>query len=497
MTRGEKVISFVGAAVILSALAISTLFYVMKDRGGDFSGLPWTQAFDKLCQEMAEEYAFTAWKGIDWEGLGGRYRPIIEKAQAEDDFDSYYLALHAFLDEIPDGHVRADNIEEVDKKYTGGGFGFSVAELEDGRVILTWIDEESAAWSAGLRPGAELTEWNGKPISTAVDEVSTALAGSSATDESRRIKKVQYLTRAPIGSQVSITWREENHAVASILTLTAYDDGGLSLKKSYPDSVLSDKVRNMYLGKEDSSLAPKSVVETQLLQGNIYYARLWAEMDADLQGTGTAPSTVALVRQAVQQANEQGCIAMILDIRNNMGGLDEMSAEILGSFYSTRSFYEYQSAYDPDTHKWILGPIDNQTGGIGLYIEPAQEQFIGPIVALINQKCVSSGEGIALKIKELPNGETLGFWGTSGSFGLVGSGPGAKMPGGIRVYWPTGQSLDEPKTIQLDSRNGVGGVSPSIRIPMTEENALRVANGEDVELEAAVNYLSSQASGSQ
>jgi carboxyl-terminal processing protease len=44
---------------------------------------------------------------------------------------------------------------------------------------------------------------------------------------------------------------------------------------------------------------------------------------------------------------------------------------------------------------------------------------------------------------------------------------------------------------------GVGGVSPSIRIEMTAENAIKAANGEDVELEAAIDYLSSQASGSK
>lgn len=417
---------------------------------------------------------------------------MIEKAQAENCFDSYYLALHAFLNEILDGHVRADNIDEIDNKYIGGGFGFSVEEVEDGRTIVTWVDEASSAWSAGLRPGAALTEWKSKPSRVAVEEVSTALAGPSATDEGRQIKKLQYLTRAPIGSRVKIAWRGKGSTVVSDLTLIAYDDDGLSVKKSYPNSVLCDKLRNLYLGKDDSSPAPKSVVETQILQGNIYYLRLWAEMDADLQGTGTVPSTVELVRQAVKQANEQGCIGMILDIRNNMGGLDEMAAEILGSFYSTRSFYEYQNAYDPDTNKWILGPIDNQTGEIGLYIKPAHEQFTGPIIALINHKCVSSGEGIALKIKNLPNGETLGFWGTNGSFGLVGVRPGAKMPGGITVYWPTGQSLDEQKTIQLDSRNDVGGVSPTIRVPMTEENALRVVEGEDVELQEAIRILSGE-----
>jgi len=53
--------------------------------------------------------------------------------------------------------------------------------------------------------------------------------------------------------------------------------------------------------------------------------------------------------------------------------------------------------------------------------------------------------------------------------------------------------LDEQKNIQVDSRNGVGGVSPSIRVPITEENALRAADGEDVELQEAIRILSGDA----
>ncbi len=78
---------------------------------------------------------------------------------------------------------------------------------------------------------------------------------------------------------------------------------------------------------------------------------------------------------------------------------------------------------------------------------------------------------------------------THRSFGLCGA--EALMPGGLIVKWPSGQSLDKNKEIQLDSRNGIGGVSPSIRIPMTMENAIRVTNGEDVELEEAIRILSS------
>jgi len=59
------------------------------------------------------------------------------------------------------------------------------------------------------------------------------------------------------------------------------------------------------------------------------------------------------------------------------------------------------------------------------------------------------------------------------------------------VRWPYGQSLDKDKKIQIDSRNGKGGVLPSIRIPMTLDNALKIAEGVDVELERAIEFINS------
>ena len=82
---------------------------------------------------------------------------------------------------------------------------------------------------------------------------------------------------------------------------------------------------------------------------------------------------------------------------------------------------------------------------------------------------------------------TLGFYGTNDSYGLTGS--EAAMPGGLTVAWPAGQSLDHDRNIQIDSRNGAGGIEPTIRIPMTRENALMVARGEDVELREAIRIF--------
>lgn len=102
---------------------------------------------------------------------------------------------------------------------------------------------------------------------------------------------------------------------------------------------------------------------------------------------------------------------------------------------------------------------------------------------------MSSGEGLAKGINNLLQGETVGFYGTNGSFGLAGD--EAKISGDIVVHWPYGQSLDKDKKVQIDSRNGKGGVSPSIRIPMTLSNALKISEGVDVELEQAIEVINS------
>ncbi|NLI11275.1 S41 family peptidase [Pelotomaculum propionicicum] len=477
MTKRKKIIVIAGAAVILVALAISALFCVMKDKettGGDFSGLSWTQAFQKLNQTMADEYAFTQWKGINWQELYDKYRPQIESAQAKNSFEDYYIALRSYLNEIPDGHVRMNNIADIDDKYIGGGFGFAAARLDNGKIIVTWVDQSGPAYDAGIRAGDELTEWNGQPIANAVETVSTVFAGTSATDEYLRQKQLAYLVRAPVGTEISLSVISPDSGRKRSLTLTAYNDNKQSLKKNYPNSVVSDKLRDMFLGHENPDPEPESIVEKKIIGGNICYIKLWAEFDADLQQTGKAVSTLSLMREAVAYANENKCAGMILDIRNNMGGLDDMAADILGLFYPEKTLYEYQKVYGSDQLT-------------ALYIQPAEQRFTGKIIALINSKCVSSGEGLAMGIKNLPNGETLGFFGTNGSFGLAGS--EVKMPGGITVEFPSGQSLDKNKSIQLDSRNGIGGVSPSIRIPMTEQNAIRIAGGEDVELDDALRIL--------
>ena len=472
--KKKRFIILIGAVIIIAMIAAVLLVMLQKDKmpEEDYSRLTWTQAFTKLNETLSHQYAFTEWKDIRWQELYGKYLPQIEASQADDSFESYYTALRAYINEIPDGHIKMSSITDIDDKYIGGGFGFAAARLDDGRVIVTWLDTSGSTKASGMQVGDEIILWNGLPVTEAASAVSTIFASNSATHENLKQKQIAYLVRAPIGTEVELTLSDSRYVV-----LTAYDDNKLSLKKIYPLIVVSEdklmEIRDIILGIDNPNPKPGGVVETEIMDGNILYIKLWGLFDLDLNKTGKPVSTLGLLREAVAYANESQCAGMILDIRNNVGGLDEMVAEILGLFYAEKTFYEYQK-YDSDDMP-------------ALYIEPEPQRFDGNIIALINSQCISSGEGVALGINNLPNGETLGFYGTNGSFGMAGA--KVEMPGEIMVDYPFGQSLNKDKQIQLDSQNGVGGVSPSIRIPLTKENALRIANGEDVELKEALRIL--------
>ncbi|MEI6286949.1 MAG: S41 family peptidase [Bacillota bacterium] len=462
----------------------------------DFSSLSWSAAFDQLHAKFSREYAFTKWKNIDWVGLYNKYQPKIAKAQNAQNFEAYYLALREYVNCIPDGHVRMSNIQDINDNFIGGGFGFAVTKLTNGKLIVSWVDESSPAFALGMRPGAELLEWNNRPIAVALSEKSTIFASNSATNEDLDNQKARYLTREHLDADVVVAFLNINSGKPIIAELTAYADKKKSLSYSYPNSVVSDGLRDLILEVANPAAPPTSMVETKIIDGDIGYIKIWGEIDVDFQQTGTPQSTLNLFRSALSEFNNRKISGLILDIRNNVGGSDVMVVDILASFYKEKSFYEYQNGFNTITGVMEIWPDPDRKpaeADCGLYIEPTVPFFAGTVVAIINSKCVSSGEGLAMGIKNLPNGDTLGFYGTNGSFGMAGD--EAKMPGSIEVHWPYGQSLDKNKIVQIDSRNGNGGVTPSIRTPMTLENALRVANGEDVELEQAVAVVKSRIAG--
>ena len=67
------------------------------------------------------------------------------------------------------------------------------------------------------------------------------------------------------------------------------------------------------------------------------------------------------------------------------------------------------------------------------------------------------------------------------------------MPKGAIINYPTGLILDKDGNPNIDIDNTRISRNPvDIKIPLTKENALKLFNNEDYELEWAIDYLNKQ-----
>jgi carboxyl-terminal processing protease len=456
----------------------------------DYRTLSWTDAFKSAHDKFSREYAFSDWKGVDWPNLYSRFLPRITQAQAVGDEKAYYLALHEYARSIPDGHIDMEGpdamVLQVFQEQIGGDFGLAVAELDDWRVIAASIASTGPAAAAGIVAGAEIISWGGQepkaaigriPFESIIQSGTHIVPGAThapATQEHQRLEQARLLTRAPIGTNVQVVFKNPG-AAAMTSVLSATDDNGQGLtlfnlaklpsaedrSKGVIWSILPDGYGHIYVAKEPTSDPSYSEYKQKFSDG----------IDAFIKA---------------------GVPGVILDLRGNRGGSDTLASELCGFFYADRSFYEHQEYYDTRTGGFLRytmnehnpdQPLDN-----GLWIEPQTLYYSGPVVALVNPNTISSGEGLTMCVQKLPQGGVVGFHGTNGSFGMVGD-YNVILPGDYKIGYPIGRSVDQLGVVQLDSRNGIGGVAPNPRVPKTFENVLAFAAGTDVELQYAIRYL--------
>jgi len=477
--RARKIATIVVAPILILTMAANAHATEYEPPAPhDLSAMTWTQAFDALIDKMSREYAFTQWKGIRWPKLAREYRPRIKAAQARADATAYLLALREFTHETHDGHVTigsetGDFELAVRSELAGGGFGLILNRVQGGDVVATWVQRGGPAWQAGIRRGAVVSAWNGTPIGSALRRTSTALAPNQPTRTRVRIERLRFLVRAPISAQRTVRFANPQTPPRTV-TLRAIDDDDKTLRMT-DSSVFA-------LGM------PKDMVTSRILPGNVGYVRVKALIDLP----GAHPPTLKQFRTAIREFQKRRVSGLVVDIRGNAGGLDQMVADMMASFYTKRSFYEYQNYLVPETGRFQIWRSDDQTGEYvepnkGIWIEPGDRPYTGPIAVLIDNSCISSCEGVAMGLSRLPNATLIGFHGTNGSFGMVGD--GVLMPGGQQIGWPYGQSLDRRKQVQIDSRDLMGGVAPDIRVPITVKTMGRTLRGHDVLVRTALREL--------
>ncbi|MBE1445825.1 S41 family peptidase [Paenibacillus sp. OAS669] len=421
-----------------------------------FGNMSYASAFVKMNERLSVEYPFGEWKKIDWNALRQKYEPIFQQADSNKDRALYVKTLKEYVCSIHDGHVTLYNEEDM-KKEVGGSFGIGIIRLDDGSVFVRSVVSDSTAAQNEIKVGAEIVNWDRKNGKDALQDLGCTMT-STATEQGKINNQELFMTRGPVGKTIEVGFKNWGEQETKTATLTAFDDQFKSLRSSASDS---------------------EPITGKLLDNGYGYVKITA-FPSDPIGKPEKPLEDLLKLYQKEQAK-----GLILDLRDNKGGEDDLVAIIAGYFVPEKKLYEYTSYYNRYMKKFEINRNETRM------IKPASNVFTGKIAVLINSRTVSSGEGLPLVMKGMPNVKLIGFTGTNGSFGIVSSRITINMPEGYSANFPDGRSLNKDKQIQVDSNyTGQGGVAPDIRVPLTRETFKQVyIDGQDVLLNEGLRWL--------
>ena len=216
-----------------------------------------------------------------------------------------------------------------------GGLGIEVT-MEDGLVkVISPIDETPAA-KAGIKPGDFVTHLDGDPI--------LGLTLNEAVD----------LMRGPVNTEIILTVRRNKNEILEV--------------KIVRDII---RVQSVY----------------SRVEKNIGYLRIT---------TFNEQASIGLVREmdALMKNTQETLHGVVLDLRNNPGGLLEQAIQVSDAFLANGEIVSTQGRDGRDTKKFSAKPGDI-TGGM-------------PMVVLINQGTASASEIVAGALQDHKRAIILG-----------------------------------------------------------------------------------------
>lgn len=418
----------------------------------DYSQQSYAEAFDSLIEKMRTEYAFTEYKGLDWDALRDEFRPRFEEADANNDSQAYREALRDFSWSIPDGHVNGYTPGADFQRATAGGLGIAIRDVDDGRTIVNFLTPGSPADEAGIELGAEILEINGKPVDEAVDEAVSYRAPFS-TEHVARLSKLRYAVRGPLGTDFKITYKNPGDKDPTTTTLTTVDE---------PESFAFSS----YIIPRTGFELP---VEYKLLEDSGYgYVSINSFADNDLL-------SIQLWERMMQTLNGQGVPGLIIDMRSNAGGSAFLADQMPAYFFDEELELGNTGYYDESTGQFEFDPrtIDR------FYLPDPSLRYHGKVAVLVGPNCNSACEFFSYDMTRQDRAAIVGQYPTAGLGGSVNQ---VLMPENIYFQLTIGRAVDDNGNIHIEGK----GVAPTVKVPVTEDTLF--SNGDPV-LEAAIDWL--------
>ena len=417
----------------------------------DFSGLSYSEAFDAMIEKMRKEYAFTEYKQIDWDAKSAEFRPRFVAAEEAQDEKAYRVALRDFTWSIPDGHIKGPTIADDFRAAVEGGLGIAVRELDDGRVLVNYLGDDSPAAQAGLELKAEIMAVNGQPIR---DVISNTVAWSApfSTEHYKRLQQLRYVTRFPLGTKVEITFKNPDERAEQTVELEAVPE-----LASFNASSFSAGLTGF-----------EQPVEYQLLDAGYGYVKIYSFADNDLL-------TIQLWERMIRTLNAAEVPGLIIDMRQNGGGSGFLADQMAAYFFDEPLELGNTGRYNQETGEFFF---DERT--IDRYYLPAEDlRYHGKVTVLVGPSCNSACEFFAYDMTVQERAAVVGQYPTGG---LGGSIEDFRMPEKVMVRFTIGRAVDMNGDIHVEGK----GVAPTVKVPVDEETLF--SEGDPI-LEGAIDYL--------
>ncbi len=365
--------------------------YRVTDYGADFR-----EGFSV----MREHYILTKHKGIDWDALYDEY--LLRFNEAENDIEAYML-WQEFTAEFYDGHVSASANDEIVEKAAndiiyGNDYGISLALLSDGSYVAVNVDEDSEAYSAGIRNGTKILTWNDVPVSQFVAEsgIDKYVAHS---DKDNQAFYAPIFAAGVGGDSVEVAYINENG-----------DESVVSLPKrgGYYDRAV-DTIETINRGVEAANMSWTEIDEDTVC------LRIKSMMyDIKSANSDDHSVMVAEIRAACDKYKAEGKTNLIIDLRSNGGGSGTMVMAIASVLAPEGEYYYCSDGLWDDRLECFVTDENGDYIGTNDHIFTGENRWGGRIIILVNGYSASAADHLSAIMQGMENVTVAGFTESNG-----------------------------------------------------------------------------------
>jgi carboxyl-terminal processing protease len=320
-----------------------------------------------------------------------------------------YAALKGMLASLDPHSQFLDEEAFADLQRETGGGPFSglgiIVGVKDGATVIVSPMEDSPAGRAGLMPGDRILKINGK------------------TTEKMSLTAVGDLLKGAIGEKASLTLLRPTGATAG--------DGDVF------EVTLTREIIQISSVKDPHLLPPKLAGTDK-----VGYVRIGL----------FDQNTPEELNRALDALEKSGMEALVIDLRNNGGGLLDAAVEVAGGFVPANTVIVSIRGRSPDQDEDFRAKSPRQRPDY-------------PIALLINGYSASAAEILAGALKDLNRailvGETTFGKGSVQTVQALGNGVGMRLTT-AKYYTPSNRTIHEV------------GITPDLPVPITNTEERRI-----------------------